>query len=119
MDAEAVAIFIPIIFILFSGYLIYFYIQSRTKERMAIIEKSNSIDEVKLLFEPKKQSEPSIYRNVKWGILFISLGLAIVAGVFLEPYFSRGIIFGLVFLFPGIGLLVYYYIFKDPEQLKR
>lgn len=113
MNTESIAILIPFIFLLGLFYVLYTYITSRAKERMALIEKVENPEDLKLIFSKPKSAEPSLFRNAKWGIVFISFGLALVTGFILQPYFGEEIIFGLVFLFPGIGLLVYYNIFKN------
>lgn len=113
MDTETIAVFIPFVMMIGLFYVTYTYITYRAKERMALIEKVENPEDLKLIFSKPKSSEPSLYRNAKWGIVFISFGLALVTGFILQPYFGEEIIFGLVFLFPGIGLLVYYSIFKN------
>lgn len=113
METEVLAVFIPIVLILSTAIVIYFYLSNRSKERLALIEKSTNHEDLKLLYAKKQASEPSANRVAKWGIIFVSVGLAIITGILLQPYVAEEITFGLVFLFPGIGLLVYYSLFKD------
>ena len=116
METEMIAVFIPIIFLLGFIYLAYTYINHQARERMTLLEKAQNSEDLKLLFKKKEASEPSANRNAKWGIILISLGLAIVTGTLLEPYYHEGIIFACIFLFPGIGLMIYYYLFRDKQQ---
>ena len=120
METETIAVFIPFVMLIGSFYVLYTYISYRAKERMALIEKVENPEDLKLLFSKQKDPEPSLFRNAKWGILFISFGLALVSGFILKPYLGEEIIFGFVFLFPGLGLLIYYSIFKNlyPKNLK-
>ena len=113
METETFAILIPIVLTLSTAVVIFLYLSNRTKERMALIEKSSNHEDLKLLFAKKQTSDPSAYRVAKWGIIFVSVGLAIITGILLQPYVAEEITFGLVFLFPGIGLLVYYSLFKS------
>ena len=112
MNTEAIAFLIPIIFLLSTAAILYYYLQSRNRERIAIIEKAEKVDELKILFENRPRQEASVNRYARWGIVLLSIGLAIMCGVLLEPYTSEGIIPGLIFLFPGIGLMIYYRMFK-------
>lgn len=113
MEAEILAIFIPIILTLSTAVIFYLYLSNRNKERMALIEKATDHNDLKLLFTKRQPTEPSANRVAKWGIIFISIGLAVICGVLLEPYVGETITFGLVVLFIGLGLLVYYSKFKD------
>ena len=113
METETIAVFIPFVFLIGTFYVLYSYLTYRAKERMALIEKVTNPEDLKLIFSKQNAAEPSLFRNAKWGILFISFGLALITGFILEPYFGEEIIFGLVFLFPGLGLLTYYSIFKN------
>lgn len=119
METETIAVFIPFVLILSVFYITYTYLTFRAKERMALIEKVQNPEDLNLLFTKPKSSEPSLFRSAKWGILFIGFGLALVIGFILQPYLGEEIILGLVFLFPGLGLLLYYSIFKDryPKDL--
>jgi len=113
METETLAIFIPLTFTIATAIVVYLYLSNRSKERLALIEKSSSHEDLKLLFAKRKASDPSVYRVAKWGILLVSVGLAIILGIILQPYMAEEITFGLVVLFPGIGLLVYYSLFKN------
>lgn len=116
METEVLALFIPIILILSTAVLVYFYLSNRNKERLALIEKSSSHEDLKLLYAKKDAYEPLAYKTAKWGIILISAGLAVIIGILLQPYAAEEITFGLVLLFPGIGLLVYYSQFKDSAK---
>ena len=59
--------------------------------------------------------KPNVMGNLKWGILMISIALGIIFGfIFQEEVTGHSgppIIFvGSVFLFTGLGLLLYYFI---------
>ena len=69
METETLAIFIPLTFTIATAIVVYLYLSNRSKERLALIEKSSSHEDLKLLFAKRKASDPSVYRVAKWGIL--------------------------------------------------
>ena len=59
--------------------------------------------------------KPNVMGNLKWGILMISIALGIILGVILEQKITANsgppiIFIGSIFLFTGLGLLLYYFI---------
>lgn len=113
METETLAIFIPLTLIIATAIVVYVFLSNRNKERLALIEKSSDHNDLKLLFAKRKASDPSVYRVAKWGIILVSIGLAIVLGLLLQDYVAEEITLGLIVLFPGIGLLIYYSLFKN------
>lgn len=113
-------ILIPITFFIVSGFVLYFFLKSRHQERMLLIEKGVGGDDLKYLLGgiyPKGNGTAS----AKWGILLVSVGLAIMTGLYLQEFMAEEIMAGVLFLYPGIGLLIYYRLFgkkktDDAEQ---
>lgn len=93
-------------------------ILTRHKERMSIIEKGLDTEEIKALYT-RGVWKTSPLGSLKWGILFVALGLAILAGMWLhEVYFVKeGAIFGLIALFSGLALLIFYSIARRKPEL--
>lgn len=57
------------------------------------------------------QAEQYAPSSLKWGLVLIGIGLAVVIGQLLPYDYDRGeIIFSLMLIFAGIGLLIYYFI---------
>jgi len=84
---------------------------SRHKERMSIIEKGLGADDMKALYSTwARPSSP--LSSLKWGILFVMVGLAVILGVWLHSlyFIGDGIIPGLIAVFGGLGLLLFYWI---------
>jgi hypothetical protein len=105
-DIEAM---IPIILFLCATGVIVAFIISRHKERMAMLEKGLKGEEIKALYTKDYHWSP--LSSLKWGILFVMAGLAVLAGYQLHRTinFDEGVTFGgLVPLFLGIGLLMFY-----------
>jgi hypothetical protein len=111
---------IPIFGIIFTfgipGVIIFWVFYAKHRERMRLIEKGLTPDEVKNYFkDADKNPRPrNPFGALKWGILFLFFGAGIfLANVLEEKFdFSDGITFGLVVLFIGAGFLTYYMIVK-------
>jgi hypothetical protein len=102
--------FIPITMFTIIGVIVFYWLKSRHELKMAILEKGTNADELKYLLGSYKR----FYNKqspAKWGMVLISVGLAVITGTILQTFanFEEGITFGLVLLFPGLGLLFYYH----------
>jgi hypothetical protein len=106
MNAE---VLIPIsVFAMVFGIV---YLVVRKKERMALIEKGLTAD----VLESHKHAPSSL----KWGLVFLGVGIGILVGRILAEYTTLGeeeSFFSMVFLFGGLSLLVYYFIEKNMEK---
>ena len=105
-------IFVPIGFFLALFAILYVYWTTRTKERLALIEKGMDAGIFK--------GECSQYALVKWGIFLIALGLGVVAGSLLAgviedvvAYFTAILVYG------GVGLIVAYLVTSKLMDKKR
>lgn len=105
-------ILIPIGFFLATFAILYVYWTTRTKERLALIEKGMDAGIFK--------GECSLYALVKWGIFLIALGLGVVAGSLLAmvvedvvAYFTAILVCG------GVGLILAYLITSKLMEKKR
>jgi uncharacterized membrane protein len=98
-------IIIPVAFFASIAFILYYFFKYRYLERQALIEKGMTVEELKKTFRKipreKNRNEAAM---AKWGIILIAIGLAILIGT----NFSDEILLGLIFMFPGIGLLLYY-----------
>jgi len=94
-------------------------ILTRHKERMTIIDKGLETEEIKALYM-RGAWKTSPLNSLKWGILFIAVGLAILVGMWLhEVYMVKdGVIAGLVALFGGAALVVFYAIASRKADLR-
>jgi hypothetical protein len=111
---------IPIFAIIFTfgipGLIIFWAIYSKHRERMRLIEKGLTPDEVKNYFkDADRNPRPNNpFKALKWGILLLFLGAGIFVANVLEQKmdFNDGITFGVVLLFLGAGFLTYYMMVK-------
>ena len=83
-------------------------LSSRNRERMAMIEKGLSSDEIKAMYARDVKRDP--LQSLKWGILFVLGGVALMLGNYLHDAYNvdEGVVVGMVILFVGIGLVAFY-----------
>jgi hypothetical protein len=90
---------------------------SRHRERMTMIEKGLKAEDIKPFFE--KGVRPwSPLSSLKWGIVLVAVGAAILLGLWLqEAYGVRGGVFpALIAVFGGAALVVFYIIASRKER---
>jgi peptidoglycan/LPS O-acetylase OafA/YrhL len=98
-------IFVPIGFFLAIFAILYVYWTTRTKERLALVEKGLGAN----IF----RADPLRRRLdlVKWGIFLIALGLGVVAGFALSNVIQEVVaFFTAILVCGGIGLIVAYFV---------
>lgn len=87
------------------------YLLTRHRERTQIIEKGLTAEEIRALaMAGGFRSDP--LSSLKWGMVFVGIGLASTLGVWLNAAFhmEEGFIPGLIAIFGGAGLVVFYVI---------
>ena len=105
-------ILVPIILFLTTGGVLGFMLLTRHKERMSLIEKGLRPEEIKAMYERGASRPPNPLTSLKWGIILLCIGIAIVIGMYLHATYNveGGIFPGLIALFGGLGLILYYLI---------
>ncbi|MGB9696070.1 MAG: DUF6249 domain-containing protein [Ignavibacteria bacterium] len=114
---------VPILGIVFSfgipGAIVLWVLYSRHKERMRLIEKGLTPQELKeyLDTENVKKIKPS-YSYLRLGLLLGSLGLGIFVASIIENIYeiSEGIQWGIILIFLGLGFLTYYLIINAKQS---
>lgn len=92
-------LFVPLAFFLAIFAILYVYWTTRTKERMALIEKGLDVSIFK--------NECSKYTLLKWGIFLISVGFGVLAAYLLSQVINEvAAHFAMILLLGGIGLIV-------------
>lgn len=105
---------IPLFGIIFTfgipGIIIFWVVYTKHRERMRLIEKGLSPEEVKSYFAHTERRYKGPSGSLKWGVLFLFFGAGIfIANVLEQKFdFNDGITFGVVVLFVGAGFLTYY-----------
>lgn len=105
---DGAEVLIPITTVIAMAAVAITYFASRNRERMAMIEKGLTSEEIKAMYTRDVSRDP--LSSLKWGILFVLAGAAIMFGNFLHRQFGvdDGVIVGMVCLFVGVGLVVFY-----------
>lgn len=105
---------IPMVAIVFTfgipGVILFWWLYTKHRERMRLIEKGLTPDEVKAYFADANTKPRNPYSSLKWGILLTFLGTGIFAANLLEGMYDieEGVMFGIIVLCSGLGFLVYY-----------
>ncbi len=98
-------IFVPIGFFLALFAILYVYWTTRTKERLALVEKGMDAGVFK--------GECSEYALLKWGIFLIALAVGVVCGFAFSRVIDEVVaFFTMILLFGGIGLIVSFWVTK-------
>ncbi len=103
-------VLIPLVALVATAAVFITFFSSRNRERMAMIEKGLTSDEIKAMYSRDIRRDP--LNSLKWGILFVLAGVAIMLGNYLHEHYGveEGIIVGMVCLFVGIGLVAFYIV---------
>ena len=103
-------VMIPITMFMSVAAVLIIWLITRHRERVTMIEKGLTSDEIKAMYHREIRRDP--FTSLKWGILFVLAGVAIVLGNFLHSQYNtdEGVIIGLICLFVGIGLVLFYSI---------
>lgn len=102
------AMIVLIIWIVFK-----FVVRSRemiNKERMALIEKG-------VYDFPLEKAGINLHKYLLWGFVLLGFGIAFIIGSFIMD--EDMIIAGLIFSFPGLGILLFYKIQSKKEKEKE
>jgi hypothetical protein len=85
------------------------FIFTRYKERMTMIEKGMKAEDIKSLYE-RHAWRINPLMSLKWGIVLICVGAAILIGMWLRNafFFDEGVFPGLIATFGGLGLVLFY-----------
>ena len=91
------------------------YIFTRHRERVMMIEKGLSSEEIKSIYQRSGPHRP--LSALKWGIIFVSVGLALVVSLIATEVFfvDEAIYPALIALFGGLGLVLFYRIAKNTK----
>jgi hypothetical protein len=103
---------IPIVLFGSIAAILFKIYDDRHRERMMIIEKGLVSEDVKHLYANKFTWRVNPLSSLKWGMLIAFVGAGILLGSMLSaslPWMNHeSLMFGFVFLFGGIGLILFY-----------
>ena len=96
-------IFVPLAFFLALFAILYVYWTTRTKERLALIDKGVDSSVFK--------TECNKYALVKWGVFLIFAAVGVFTGYLLSQVFNEvAAFFSMILFFGGLGLIVAYFV---------
>ena len=99
-----------IVAIIFFSLVAVLKIISDNKIRSKLIDKGLVDEKVKHLYA--NNASFGVLSSLKWGFVLIGVGLAFLIGE-IVPYSMKGeITVGSMFILAGLGLLIFYFIFK-------
>jgi len=88
------------------------------KTRSKLIEKGMLDENVKYLYADRAENQ--ILSSLKWGMILIGIGLAIFVGQIVPEDLAEEVTIGGMFIFAGLGLLLYYFIaYKVKSRFKE
>lgn len=111
---HAIESMIPVVAIIFTfgipGVIIFWWLYTKHRERMRLIEKGLTPEEVKAYFADSNVKPRNPYSSLKWGILLTFLGIGIFLANLFEGLYEieEGVMMGIIVLSAGLGFLVYY-----------
>ena len=104
---------VMIVFVIFGAAAFVIKVISDNRIRRRIIESGQVDEKVKYLYfkNGKKMFDP--LSNVKWGMVLVGIGLALLLGQLFPYDITETMTIGFMFLFAGIAFLIYYFIQKE------
>lgn len=106
---------IPIGLFMVVAYVIKTIVENGTRRKL--IDKGMVDENVKYLYADVPESR--ILSALKWGMVAIAIGLAIFVGQMVRPSLQEEVTIGCMFLFGGIGLVIYYVITRKTLEKSR
>ncbi|MBN1998934.1 hypothetical protein JW935_15345 [candidate division KSB1 bacterium] len=106
---------IPII--LFICIVLIVKIVSDNALKRRLIEKDMVKEDVKYLLGTSYDAH--VPAALKWGMVCVAIGAAILLGEILEPFDSEAGTFAGMFLFGGAALIIYYFIAKNKVEAEK
>jgi hypothetical protein len=111
--------FAPLVIVpFFFGTIAYIVrIVSDNRIRRRLIESGQIDEKIKFLYFPAQKSLNEPFNSVRWGLVSISLGLAVIIGQQFPEGEKEQMTLSAMFLLAGIAFLVYYLLAK--RELKH
>ena len=99
-------IIVPVIFVSIA-YVLKVFSDNALRKKM--IESGQLDENVKFLY----QSDAHVPSALKWGMALIAVGAAILVGQVVPYNIHEEVTISAMFIFPGIALVVYYFLAKN------
>ena len=109
-----------VVAIIFGALVMIIKILSDNRIRKNLIESGQVDEKAKYLYLRKDKAAADPLSTVKWGMVMIGVGVALLLGQIIDQFVhygdSEGITIGLMFLFAGVAFLIYYKMKKNETQ---
>ena len=103
------------LFIIFGAIFMVIKTISDNRLRQRLIDQGQIDENAKSLFAKQPAEWLTGLNAVKWGMVLIGIGLAVIAGRFFEFQYQDEISWGLALIFSGVAFLIYYSMYKKSE----
>jgi len=101
-----------IVAIIFGSAIYVIKVISDNRIRRRLIESGQLDEKIQYLYFQPGKTDPTFFTSVKWGLVLIALGIALLLAQYLPYRFSEEMTFGLMFLLAGIAFIIYYFMAK-------
>jgi len=112
-----------VVTVIFGTLVLIIKILSDNRIRKSLIESGQVDEKAKYLYLKAGNKTPDPLSSVKWGMVLIGVGLALLIGQIIGQFVHysdvEGITIGLMFLFAGVAFLIYYRMKKNEEQTQE
>jgi hypothetical protein len=108
-----------ILAVIFGSIVMFAKVISDNRIRREIIASGKMDENLKYLFAKNGHHLYSTLGSIKWGLVCVAIGLAIILGRFLPYRIADDITFGLIFLLSGLALLIYFLIARKQTVQKK
>lgn len=105
-----------IVFVIFSAAAFVVKVVSDNRIRRRLIESGSLDEKAKYLYLRAERRAVDPLSSVKWGMVLVGIGLALLVGNLFPYDINEGMTFGLMFLFAGIAFLIYYFMQKGQAE---
>ncbi len=113
-----------VVTVIFGSLVLLIKILSDNRIRKSLIESGQLDEKAKFLYLKGERRPVDPLSSVKWGMVLVGVGLALILDQFITKFMyfgdAEGHTFGLMFLFAGIAFLIYYNLKKKegdkPEE---
>ena len=104
------------VFAVFGSIVLVVKILSDNRVRQKAAEKGLSKEDFQNLFSKESEQFLSGLNALKWGMVLVGIGLAVVVGRFVSYDVRDEVTLGLVFVMAGMAFIIYYAIYKNRES---
>ena len=108
-------VLIPIVVLAGFAFIIKIILDYATRGKL--INKGMVDESIKYLYLGKPEGQ--VASSLKWGMVAIGVGAAIFVGQMVRPSLQEEVTIGCMFLFGGIGLVIYYAITRKTLERSR